>query len=253
MRRALALALTLVALPLRAELPEPLAPVAAEALSVVYGPAAPTREGDPDWSDRLFLSVPVGTAGPLWLRVYDPGFGGPNDPAFGRTNATAYCLYGGPGAYTAAPRPAPQPDGARAAAPDPAAPGILIAQQVYAGVSGSDEDWETLAELDPARGEVADGRVWFRLDVVGLSGAMPNAYAVALSAGPGFTDPPPRALTLAYAPSLRWPGAGDAAAVVVALPAGGTVTVQNFDAAMGALTLATLYEAVALKHSGQDT
>ena len=41
-------------------------------LLVVYGPEAPTREGDPDHVERLFISLPADLADRLYLRVFDP-------------------------------------------------------------------------------------------------------------------------------------------------------------------------------------
>ena len=70
-------------------------------LLVVYGPEAPTREGDPDHMERLFISVPADLADRLYLRVFDPEPFGQHDTRYGRASAattTTFRLSGGEGA-----------------------------------------------------------------------------------------------------------------------------------------------------------
>jgi PKD repeat protein len=226
-----------------------------EALLVVYGPDAPSREGDPDRIERLHISVPAGAAGPFVLRLFDPGFDGADDPPLGRQNgATAFRFYGGAGAHSGVPRPRPAADGA-AAEFDPlapvAAPGRLLAERVFAGPD-ADGTWVVLTAFDAAQGEAADGRMWFRLDVAGVAGDDGNAYGVAVGQGPDGAEPAADVAVWSYAPTLRWPGWGDPVGVTLAVPADGRVTFQNFDAALGRVTLATLYEDVPVRVSGQD-
>jgi hypothetical protein len=78
-------------------------------LLVVYGPEAPSREGDPDHMERIFVSVPADYPERLYLRVFDPEPAGANDTRYGRSKDPTRMLYrfsGGPGAYTGAPAPA---------------------------------------------------------------------------------------------------------------------------------------------------
>ena len=92
-------------------------------LIVVYGPDAPTREGDVDHLERLYLSVPADFADRLYLRVFDPEPAGTHDTRYGRSPATTTTLFrlsGGEGAYSAAPPPAAVGDGDAPAALDPA-------------------------------------------------------------------------------------------------------------------------------------
>ena len=92
-------------------------------LMVVYGPEAPTREGDADHMERIFLSVPADLADRLYLRVFDPEPAGAHDTRYGRSTAastTLFRLSGGEGAYSGAPAPAQVADGG-APATDPAA------------------------------------------------------------------------------------------------------------------------------------
>ena len=58
--------------------------VAQEApLSVTYGPSASTAEGDPDYREIIFLSVPESVQDELFLRVFDPDSGGDHDHLYG--------------------------------------------------------------------------------------------------------------------------------------------------------------------------
>ena len=54
-------------------------------LMVVYGPEAPTREGDVDHVERLFLSLPADLPDRLYLRVFDPEPAGAHDTRYGRS------------------------------------------------------------------------------------------------------------------------------------------------------------------------
>ena len=72
-------------------------------LTVTYGPAAGTAEGDPDYREVLFLSVPEGSQERIYLRLFDPDTGADHDLVYGAEGDTAirYTLFGGEGAYTA--------------------------------------------------------------------------------------------------------------------------------------------------------
>ena len=48
-------------------------------LSVTYGPKASTGEGDPDYREVIFLSVPDSVKDRLYVRVFDPDTGGEHD------------------------------------------------------------------------------------------------------------------------------------------------------------------------------
>ncbi len=229
---------------------------ASEPLLVVYGPAANSREGDPDRIERLFFSLAAGTTGPLHLRLFDADVGGRGDSVLGRLNgATDYRLYGGTGAYAAAVRPARQTDGARAkpgGEVQPAPTGDLLVERQIANDAEFDDQWVTLHTLDASAGEVVGDRIWFRLDVQGAAGDDGNVFAATLSTDAGANVTPEGMQTVAFAPTLRWPGTGAPTEVRVAIPAGGQVTLQNFDAAAGQLRLHTLYEEFPVTASGQD-
>jgi hypothetical protein len=57
---------------------------AVEPLSVAYGPDAATAEGDSDYREVLYLSVPDSTTDRLYLRVYDADTGGAHDTRYGK-------------------------------------------------------------------------------------------------------------------------------------------------------------------------
>ena len=120
-------------------------------LIVVYGPEAPSREGDPDHVERLFISVPADLADRLYLRVFDPEPFGENDTRYGRSSAattTTFRLAGGkapgpprrcrpgsPKAPSPAPRPTPPPTPppSPAAASSPSAPSTWRAPPTASG------------------------------------------------------------------------------------------------------------------------
>src|SRR3954468_23711867 len=73
---------------------------AEEPLSVTYGPAALTAEGDQDFHEIIYLSVPDTTTDRLYLRVFDADVGGGHDTRYGADwdSQVRYALYGGKGA-----------------------------------------------------------------------------------------------------------------------------------------------------------
>ena len=54
-------------------------PSAQEALIVVYGQAAPSREGDVDRREQIFFSLPSDQTDRLYLRLLDPETFGEGD------------------------------------------------------------------------------------------------------------------------------------------------------------------------------
>lgn len=239
-----------------------LAPAAAVAqpapLLVVYGPEAPTREGDADHRERLFLSLPADLADRLYLRIFDPEPFGAHDTRYGRAAAattTLFRLSGGEGAYTAAPRPAPVAEGAPPAA-DPATPpsegGRVLAERRFGVDSPTDDAWVTLAPLSAADGEVVDGRAWFRLDIIGEAGDTGNAFTLEASLSPDRSDPSPDAGIIAFQPTIRWREGGDPTEVRFEAPEGTPLTLQSFDGAEGEIYLVSTFTEDRLPASGQD-
>ena len=156
-------------------------------LMVVYGPEAPSREGDPDHVERVFVSVPADLPERLYLRVFDPEPAGAHDTRYGRSRtptSTLFRLSGGDGARTGVPLPTAIADGAGPdATADPGrrrgfAGGRVIAERRFDEAAATDDTWVTLAPFSAADGEVIDGEAWLRLDVVGEAGDYGNAFTV---------------------------------------------------------------------------
>ena len=201
-------------------------------LIVVYGPEAPTREGDPDHVERLFLSVPADLADRLYLRVFDPEpFGAARHPLRpqrrrhhhalpplgrrGRLQRRARCRRRSPKAPRRRPRPGRTP-ASPAAASSPSAR--------FDAASPTDDAWVTLAPFAAADGELVDGRAWFRLDVIGEAGDTGNAFTVEASLSPDRSDPAPDARLFAYQPTIRWREGGDPTEVRFDAPEGAPLT-----------------------------
>ena len=131
-------------------------------LMVVYGPEAPTREGDADHLERVFVSVPADLADRLYLARLRPRAGRrarhPLRPQPPPPTTTLFRLSGGEGALTGAPLPA-RGRGRRAAAPPtPAAAGFAggaRARRARASTrrARTDDAWVTLAPFTAADGE----------------------------------------------------------------------------------------------------
>jgi len=230
---------------------------APEALNVVYGPFAPSREGDVDKLERLYISLPADATGTHYLRVFDPEYGGDNDTIQGRSNsATQYRFWGGEGAFTATPRPVQVTDGAGALPFDRnaeiAEPGEMLFERVYRDDPSEDGQWITFTEFDPTQGEVVGDRLYFRLDVRGIGGDDGNVFIADISRNPNAADQPLGLEITAYDPTIRWPGFGAPVQTLLDAPEDGQVTVQTFDGAMGTIAIQTDYEDLPLRTSGQD-
>ena len=94
---------------------------------MIYGPAAATAEGDDDYREVIYLSVPDTVTDRLFLRLYDADTGGTHDTRYGSgwNTEVRYVLYGGAGAATppAAPTTAASPRQRHRASPrSPAGP-----------------------------------------------------------------------------------------------------------------------------------
>ncbi len=229
---------------------------ASQPLSILYGPGAPSREGDVDHIERIFISVPEDLRERLYLRVFDPETAGEHDTPFGAwsDSTTAFRLFGGEGAFSAAPRPVPVEDGAAASGPetDALAPGRLIDEARFGSDPATDGRWVPLAAFTAAEGEVIDGRAHFRLDVVGEEGNDGNVFEVAVSLSPERADPPEGLRMFSWLPTLRWPARGAPSELRFTAPAGAELTLQDFDAAGGEITLVSTFGETRLPSSAQD-
>ena len=232
--------------------------LAEEPLSVTYGPAALTAEGDQDYHEIIYLSVPDTTTERLFLRVFDADTGGAFDTQYGSgwNSEVRYALFGGEGAAS---RPA-VPSTAKATrkpAVDVAGPAITGGEQLAEATlgenAGFDDAWQTLASVLPAQGDHVDGRYVFRLEVTGLSGNDGNLFAATLSTR-DRRDARPDGLEITdYVPTVRIPDKTRATEVSFAVPADAQrLSVHNFDAAGGEVVFTSTYRSVPLAASGQD-
>lgn len=233
-------------------------------LSIVYGPGALSREGDVDYREDILISVPARLADRLWLRVFDPETGGAHDTPYRRAGdtETRFRLIGGPGAYTAAPRPARVADG-RLSASDAVtdvvteagavpASGAVIAEAQFRADAATDDRWIALAPFTAAQGEIVDGRAWFRLEVAAVEGDDGNAFSVEISLTADGGAPAPDVSMASFRPTVRWPGGRAHTQLDLDLPAGAPLTLQSFDAAGARLELISTFADGRLATSGQD-
>ena len=224
------------------------AAVAQEApVSVTYGPSASTAEGDPDYRETIFLSVPDSVQDGLFLRVFDPDTGGDHDHLYGAgpDTETRFRLFGGDGAYTEA----------AVAAPDEAqlAAGREIAARTLGADPAQDGRWQTLARFSPAAGETVGGRRLFRLQVDGTAGDDANLYQVTLSLREHRNLPPDGVEIFSFAPTLRAPDEEVVTELRFVVPEDAEqLTIRNFDAADAEITLNTAFRSAPLAASGQN-
>ena len=216
-------------------------------LTVTYGPAAGTEEGDPDYREVLFLSVPEGGQERIYLRVFDPDTGGDHDLVYGAEDDTEvrYTLFGGEGAYTALT--------AAGARPEPLAAGQSLGERLVGANPALDSRWQTLFAVAPEEGEAVDGRRVFRLQVEGASGNDANLYAATLSLRERRNLAPDGLEIAGLAPTVRVPDIRHLTELRFVVPGDAErLTVRNFDAANAAIELTTAFETVPIAASDQD-
>ncbi|WP_165390189.1 PKD domain-containing protein [Thalassococcus sp. S3] len=228
-----------------------------EGLLVVYGSAAPSREGDVDRREQIFFSVPAEMSERLFVRIFDPEVSGSSDFTYGGTgNAnTTFRLFGGEGAFSQADRPSQVEDGARAPRVnrDPVTgPGEMLREEVYTNDRATDGRWVTLSTLRARQGEIIDGRAYFRIDVQGTGGDDGNGFSVGVSLARDRDRPPEGLAMFAYQPTIRWLKDRPPTRVRFDGSVGGPFTVQSFDAANGTLSVVTDFADLPVRASGQD-
>ncbi len=234
------------------------AQVAEEGLLVLYGPLAPTREGDNDNREQIFFSVPATTRDRLYLRIYDPEVSGSDDFAYGGTADAemTYRVFGGAGAFSEADRPARLEDGARAPADRDRSPitgpGKLIREKSWGNDSKTDGRWVTLAPLRAAQGETIGDRAYFRLDIQGTGGNDGNVYSVSVSLSRDRNRMPEGLDMFAYQPTVRWRAQEPATQVWFQPETSGPYMVQTFDAANGTVSVITDFKDLPVRTSAQD-
>lgn len=232
---------------------------AEEPLSVTYGPGALTAEGDQDYHEIIYLSVPDTTTDRLYLRVFDADIGGAHDTRYGTDwdSQVRYVLYGGKGAAEVPSAPSTVKAARRTASPETAGPAVAggerLAQTVIGESAAFDDAWQTLASVRPEQGDHVDGRYVFRLEVTGLVGNDGNTFEATLSTRDRRDARPAGLEVTDFAPTVRIPDKSRATEITFAVPAAAQrLTVRNFDAASGQIAFTSTYRTVPLPASGQD-
>jgi hypothetical protein len=165
-------------------------------------------QGDDDQIQVLFLEVPEGTPGPLYVRVLDPDCGGVLDVQNGGAWDTTFefTVYGGSGAYTV-------PDARNSHPIDGVYSGMALATAVLGEDPSSDGQWYELGPFNVADGELVRGKRVFKLAVVGKPPESPginfadlNVYNIALSTSSGSNSAPAGARILAFSWTFLIPG-----------------------------------------------
>jgi PKD repeat protein len=217
-------------------------------LSVAYGPSASTAEGDHDFRELIYLSVPADLQDRLYLRILDPDTGGDHDLIYGGSEDTEirYALVGGDGALSGL---------ASTIAPsaDDLAGGEPIRDASFAASAALDGKWLTVASFLPDQGELVGDRRVFRLLVEGLAGNDANLYAATLSLRDRRNLAPDGLEIFAFAPTVRVPDDDSVTELRFVVPAeADRLVLHNFDAANGEVTLTTALRSVPLAASGQN-
>ncbi len=217
-------------------------------LLVTYGPQAGTREGDPDYRQVIYLSVPNNVKDRLFLRVFDPDAVGDHDLIYGRPNTlTRFTLFGGAGAFVG------PTEGSVIEPIVPAKGGTQIGSEEFADDETTDGQWQTLFAVDPRRGDPVGDRIVFRLDVEGMEGNDGNIYDVTLSLRDRRNLLPDGLRIFSFQPTVRVLDSKTLTEIRYQTPKeGGTLVVGNFDAAHGRLHVTSRFESKKLIQSGQD-
>jgi len=235
-----------------------MAPPADHGQLVVYGSAAPTREGDIDHREVIFFSIPSELRDRVYVRVFDPEMRGEHDFRYGGggNSRTIYRVYGGDGARSGVPMPVPVAD---RETPTKVTRDAVLATRVgevlreaeFGSEAETDKQWVSLGSVRARQGEVIGDRAWFRLEVLGADGDDGNGFNVDVSLLRDAHRRPEGLEMIAYQPTIRWPGSGPGTRVEF-LATAGDLTVQNFDGARGDLRLNRMYSDYALRASGQN-
>ena len=221
-----------------------------EPLLVNYGKFASGQSGDNDHRQAIYLSVPATTTDKIYVRIFDGDtnnstsfFDKMDRPA---TTRTRFTVFGGEGSFV------PEPSDPEVLTEEEFSGGTKLAEKTFGRERRYDAVWETIAELDPAAGElVGDMRV-FRLLVDAISGFNGNVYdvGVSLKADANFT--PPGLRMFAYTSTVRMPRRGVITELRFTVPEDADIlTLGNFDAAFGTAFYTTQVMSTELASSGQ--
>ncbi len=217
-------------------------------LYINYGADARTSEGDNDYQQAIYLSVPATTKRRLFVRIFDPDTGGRFDqPGFKGETITEFSVFGGPGADATAFA------GIERLSRQEASNGRLLAKQAFGASPQHDGKWVTIATLEPANGERVGDRILFRLLVNAIRGDGGNVFDVALSVDANENVAPEGLRMFSLSPTVRIPNRQVLTEVRFRIPDNATALfIGNFDAAGADVTLETKFQSFPLKASAQD-
>jgi len=206
---------------------------------VTYGSSAKTIEGDDDFKQVIFFTIPKTTqSDKLYLRIFDPDVGGAWDQqSYGKWDTqTRFRLFGGKGAYTSPTVRTPYPDEADRLSGD------LIADRTFGVDKFSDNKWFTYATITLKQGEEVGGAIVFKLVVDGVKGDDGNVFELAVSTHPKRNDPPDGLKIINYCPTMRLPAIGVHAELRFSMPEKiREITVHNFDLAGAYMVVQTRF------------
>lgn len=214
----------------------------------VYGPRAPTREGDHDHLQIIYVSVPASRSGEVFLRVFDPDTVGKYDTAFGSPNdtRTRFSVFGGDGVLLPV---------TVSGAPENTdlATGKLLHKGDFASRRRDDAKWHTLVRLDPSQGQDVDGARVFRVTVQPTRGNDGNVFSLALSSAADHNRDVDGARIYSRLPTIRVPDNRSLTELRFRVPADATLLhVSNFDASFGSVVFTSTFRSLTLGESGQD-
>ena len=213
---------------------------------MTFGPLARVNEGDHDFRQLIRFSLPA-AAGTVHVRVFDPDTGGAYDEAKGGFDtATRFSLYGA-GAMPRLSRDA-------AGVVQESIEGSALDSASFEADARTDASWTTLFSVDAGKGaEAADGRREFVLLVEGVSGNDGNVFDVAVSRAEDGNQAPDGLKLYSFMPTFQVPQGNKLAELGFDLPADAkALSVENFDAAGGAITFAGRFRSAALSASGKS-
>lgn len=216
---------------------------------VTYGPNAPTREGDDDFRQILFLKIPSSIKDSVYLRIFDADNGGLLDSPFDKFDTeTRFALFGGEGVYS------DRANRGQLTSPETLNKGNLISEGIYATDPFLDNKWFNFAFFSPSRGELIDGYYYFKLIVEGVSGNDGNLFDVAISLQDKRNITPEGAELLTFTPTLRLPGKGIFAEMKFFVSnENDELIIKNFDLAGGKVAVETPFRSnLPVVSSGQD-
>ncbi len=206
-------------------------------IMVTYGPKAPTREGDNDFVQIVYIEVPEATADTLYLRIFDADCGGRNDSRYVNWDTyTRFTLLGGQGAYSA-----PTTKKITPVERDRLS-GTIIESKQFAEDNFRDNQWFNLTAFTAVQGEKIGDKRYFKLLVEGVDGNDANVYDIAISAHPKRNLPPKGLKLYNYSPTIRLPETGVMAEMRFFVPRDvKSIVVHNFDLAGAEMGVETAF------------